>query len=419
MTDHGSKVGQVVVIGAGIVGVSAGIWLRRSGIPVTLVDHAAPGQAATYGNAGVLAACAIIPVTVPGLIAKGPRMLFDPDFPLFLRWSYLPRLGSWLLRYLSHANDPDTRRIAGGLAPLVVDSVAQHHALSGDGPAAALLRHTDYSFAYADRRAFEADAYAWQLRTEAGFRPVIREGRELREYEPALGPEIGCLVTLGEHGFVRDPGTYVTRLASAFTGMGGVLVQASAVDFDLSGGRIRAVETSAGRLSCNHCVVASGAWSKPLMRRLGLQVPLETERGYHIQFENAAHIPKTPIHVASGKFVATPMEGGLRCAGIVEFGGLDAGPSTNPLRLLRRQVRRAFPDLQATGEREWLGHRPAPADSLPLIGEIRNTGVYSAFGHHHIGLTGGPKTGRLIAQLITENAPDIDMQPYTPNRFAR
>lgn len=417
MAQAGGETKHVVVIGAGIVGVSTGIWLRRAGIPVTLIDRASPGQGTSYGNAGVLAACSVAPVTAPGLIGKAPRMLMNPDFPLFLRWSYLPRLAPWLMRYLSHANDGDTRRIARGLTPIVADSVEQHHALADGTPAESLVQDSDYCFAYADRAAFEADSYTWQIREEAGFRPVVREGAQLREYEPSLGRDIGCLVSVSDHGFVRDPGGYVARLAEVFAGMGGTIVTARAQDFDLSGGRIRAVETDAGRFACSDCVIATGVWSRPLMKKLGLNVPLESERGYHIVFENAQNGPRYPIMVASGKFVATPMQGGLRCAGIVEFGGLEAGPSQSPLALLRRQVRRAFPDLEASGEEEWLGHRPAPADSLPLIGEVGGTRVYTAFGHHHIGLTGGPKTGRLLAGMLTGTPSNIDPAPYAPDRF--
>jgi len=147
-------------------------------------------------------------------------------------------------------------------------------------------------------------------------------------------------------------------------------------------------------------------------------VSLESERGYHIVYEGAENGPSKPFMVAAGKFVATPMQDGLRCAGVVEFGGLEAGPSRAPFALLRRQVAQAFPTLTATREEEWQGHRPAPADSLPLIGQVGATGVYAGFGHHHIGLTGGPKTGRLIAQMITGQSPNMDMRPYDPQRFA-
>lgn len=151
--------------------------------------------------------------------------------------------------------------------------------------------------------------------------------------------------------------------------------------------------------------------------KLGLDVPLESERGYHVIFEAATGGPRAPVMVAAGKFVATPMADGLRCAGMVEFGGLDAAASKAPLALLRRKVRAAFPNLVAANEVEWLGHRPAPAASLPLIGETGLSGVFAAFGHHHIGLTAGPKTGRLVADMMLHRQPAIDMTPYDPKRF--
>ncbi|MEM8657968.1 MAG: FAD-dependent oxidoreductase [Pseudomonadota bacterium] len=409
---------KVCVIGAGIVGISTAIWLRRFGADVTVIDRGAPGQGTSYGNAGVLAACSIAPVTAPGLVRKAPGMLRNPEFPLFLRWGYLPKLLPWLLKYLRHANDADTRRIAAGLTNIVADSVEQHQALVQDTDAADWVTESDYSFAYANRAAFEADSYTWSLREAAGFTPILREGAALRDYEPALGAEVDCLATMQDHGYIRDPGGYVAALATVLEGLGGRIVKGTVQDVDLTSGRITGVETDVGRFACDLAVLATGVWSKPLMRKLGIDVPLETERGYHLVYEGAEGGPHSPVMVASGKFVATPMAAGLRCAGVVEFGGLDAGPSQAPLELLRRQTKRAFPHLTSGKVQEWLGHRPAPADSLPLIGEVRDTGIFTAFGHHHIGLTGGPKTGRLIASLITERAPNIDMSPYDPQRFA-
>ncbi len=415
MRNGGSK--TVVVIGAGIVGVSAAIWLARAGASVTLVDRNAPGTGTSYGNAGVLAACSVVPVTTPGLIAKGPKLLLDRDFPLFLRWGYLPRLLPWLVKYLGHANDADTRRIAAGLSPIVGDSVEQHHALADGTDAADWVVDGDYIFAYADRAAFEADRYVWTLRREAGFTPELIEGDAVRAYDPAFGPTIGLLARMGDHGFVRDPGGYVQSLARVFEGEGGRVKQSEVRDIRLTDGRVTGVETEAGLEECDTAVLATGVWSKPLAEKLGLSVPLETERGYHIVFKEPSIRLRAPSMVASGKFVATPMEGGLRCAGVVEFGGLDAGPSEAPLALLKRQVAETFPTLEFDGIEEWLGHRPAPTDSLPLIGEIGGTGVIAGFGHHHIGLTGGPKTGRLIADLITEKGTNLDLAPYNPDRF--
>ncbi len=408
---------QIVVIGAGIVGISTAIWLRRAGVEVTVIDRGLPGTGTSHGNAGVLASCSMVPVTAPGLLHKAPMMLLNNNFPLFLRWSYLPRLLPWLRRYMANANDTDTRRIAKALTPIVGDSVEQHKSLCGELGLGDWVTDSDYCFAYSDRAAFAADKYGWELRKEAGFVPELIEGPAVQEYDPALGPDITCLAVMKDHGFIRSPGGYVQALAKALADRGGKIMQAEVTDFDLTDGKITGVQTSTGTIPCDAVVLATGVWSKPMMAKLGLNVPLESERGYHVVFEGATGGPRQPTMIASGKFVATPMEQGLRCAGILEFGGLEAGPSRAPLDLLRRQVQRAFPGLSSTGEIEWLGHRPAPSDSLPLIGEIGQSRVFTAFGHHHIGLTGGPKTGRLVAGLIAGQPVNTDLAPYHPQRF--
>lgn len=409
---------RVIIAGAGIVGVSTGLWLRRfCDAEVTIIDRLPPGEGTSHGNAGVLASCSVVPVTAPGLIKRSPKMLMNPDFPLFMRWRYFPKLLPWLIKYLSNANDADTRRISSGLTTIVADSVEQHHALAAGTSAEEWVQNADYSFAYSNRSAFEADAYTWSLRRDAGFEPCVREGDALREFEPNLSAEVGLLATMTDHGYIRDPGGYVKALAAEFEKLGGKVVAAEIKDFELSQDKATAVLTSDGRYPCNQVVLATGVWSKPLMQKLGLSIPIESERGYHIIFEDAENGPSHPIMVASGKFVATPMSAGLRCAGIVEFGGLEAGPSKAPLDLLRRHVNMAFPNLKFSGETEWLGHRPAPSDSLPLIGEVSSTGIYTAFGHHHIGLTGGPKTGRIVAGLIADQPVNTDLQAFSPMRF--
>lgn len=410
---------HIVVVGAGIVGAASAIWLRRAGLEVTLVDKGAPGMGASYGNACILARSAIVPVTTPGLIPKGPRYLFDPNFPLFMRWSYLPRLLPWLAKYLKNANDADTRRISKGLATVVGDSVEQHKALTDGMPAAKWIQDSEYNFVYRDRAAFEADAYTWALRREAGFVPEIIEGDAVREREPILSPDMRLLAVNKDHGFILNPGSYVQDLVTQFEGMGGRFLQAEVKDFELMGGQITAVATDQGRLVCDKAVLSAGVWSGALMKKLGLEVPLEAERGYHIIFKNPSKRPNNPMMLTEGKFVATPMDQGLRCAGIVEFGGLSDVKSRKPLEMLRRTVARTFPDLDYTTEEEWLGFRPAPTDSLPLIGEVRGSGVYTAFGHHHIGLTGGPKTGRLVADMIAGNWPNADVSAFDPMRFAK
>lgn len=409
---------HIVIIGAGIVGASSAIWLRRAGYEVTLLDKGEPGMGASYGNGGILASCSVVPVTGPGLIRKSPGYLANPDFPLFMRWGYFPKLLPWLIKYMSHANEADTRRISQGLTTIVGDSLEQHQALTAGTGAAKWVQESDYSFAYPDRHAFEADRFAWQLRQEAGFEPEFVEGGAVQEVEPILGPETRFLAVLKNHGFILNPGAYVKDLVQVLEALGGKFVQAEVKDFELSGGQVSAVDTNIGRIHCDKAVLSSGVWSKPLMQKLGLNVPLEAERGYHILFKEPSQKPNNPMMLTAGKFVATPMEQGLRCAGIVEFGGLSETPSKSPLKLLRRMVQKTFPTLSYESEEEWLGYRPAPSDSLPLVGELRTTGVFAAFGHHHIGLTGGPKTGRLVADMISGRHTNADIRPFAPMRFS-
>ncbi|MFK7869736.1 MAG: NAD(P)/FAD-dependent oxidoreductase [Roseobacter sp.] len=407
---------HVVVIGAGIVGVSSAIWLRRAGLDVTLVDRLGPGKGTSHGNAGVLAAVSMVPVTAPGLIAKAPGMLASKDFPLFLRWAYLPKMVPWLLKYLSNANDADTRRIARDLAPIVSDTVSQHLALTAELDMQDWVTQSDYAFAYKSRKEFDAESYTWSLRRDAGFEPTLIEGADVQDYEPNIA-QVGFVAAMNDHGFIMDPGGYVAALADRFFAMGGQYRQTDVLDVDLSGGKVCGVETRDGRIDCDDLVLATGVWSKPLMKKLGLSVPLEAERGYHIVHTNAEGGPKRPTMIAAGKFVTTPMAAGVRCAGVVEFGGTEIGPSKAPFDLLRKQTKQAFPRMTWDEEIEWMGHRPAPSDSLPLIGEIGATRVFTAFGHHHIGLTGGPKTGRLVAGLVAGQPPNIDLSAYAPQRF--
>lgn len=411
MTKH------VIVIGAGIVGVSSAIWLKRFGHDVTIIDRDGPGQGTSYGNAGLLAACAMVPVTTPGLIAKAPKMLLDPDSPLFLRWTYLPKLAPWLVRYLKHANDPDTRRISSDLAEITSDTVDQHFELTEGLRAREYLYKSDYVFAYSTQKEFNKDRYTWELRRDHGFVPTVIEGPAVQEFDPCFGPKITCLAVVKDHGFVTDPGGYIAALAKEFEGMGGRVIAATVEDIETTTPARPKVVTSTGPMDADAVVLASGAWSKQLMSKLGVNVPLESERGYHIVMKNALGGPRVPSMISSGKFVATPMARGLRCAGIVELGGLKAGPSNAPFALLRRKISEAFPNLEFDSEETWMGHRPATTDSLPLIGQVRETGVYTAFGHQHVGLTAGPKTGRIVASLIADQPTNQDLTSYSPHRF--
>jgi len=413
---------HIAIIGAGIVGVSAAVWLQRAGHAVTLIDRAGPAEGTSFGNGGVLASCAVVPVAVPGLWAKAPEMLFHPEQPLFLKWRYLPKLLPWLARYLRHANAEDARRTAAALFPIIGDSLADHQALADGTKAARHIAPSDYLYVYRSRRGFEADAFGWSLRAAHGFQWELLEGEAWRAYDPIFARDLGFAVRMGGHGAITDPGQYVKDLAAHVVEKGGRLLRAEATDFARADGVVTGVRLKTGEgaetLACDAAILATGVWSGPLAKKLGLSIPLESERGYHLELWAPNLMPRAPVMITSGKFVATPMAGRLRLAGIVEFGGLDAPPSRAPFALLERQIRAAIPDLTWSDKTEWMGHRPAPVDSIPIIGEVPAVkGAYLGFGHHHVGLTGGPKTGRILAQMISGQTPNLDLSPYAPARY--
>lgn len=411
---------NVVVVGAGIVGVSTALWLQRDGHDVTLIDRVGPAGGASYGNGGVLASCSIVPVTMPGLVAKAPGMLLNPNQPLFLKWGYLPRLAPWLARYLRRANEGAARETAAAVHGLIGDSLADHQALAAGTNAEQWIVPSDYLFLYRDRAHYETDALGWRIRRDFGFEWDELEGEAFHAYDPAFSRDISFAARLGNHGRISDPGAYVRALADHIVAGGGRLLRTEVDDVVREGGRVTGVRAAGETLACDTVVIATGAWSKGLAERLGVHVPLESERGYHVELWNPSVMPRSPVMVASGKFVATPMEGRLRLAGVVEFGGLDAPPSPAPLALLRKSVQAAIPGIKWQREDEWMGHRPAPADSIPVIGAVPGmNGAWLGFGHHHIGLTGGPKTGRLLAQMIGGRTPNLDMRAYDPARYVK
>jgi D-amino-acid dehydrogenase len=407
----------IIVIGAGMCGISAAIWLQRSGHSVVLMDKGAPGMGASYGNAGLLAQWAVAPVTSPTLLREAPKLLLDPGSPLFMKWSYFPKLLPWLSQFLSHANDAATRRIVTNQIPMICDAVDQHKSLAHGTDLERWISDSKFSYAYPSTAHFHADRYAWQMKKLAGFEPTIVTGPDVQDCEPILGSSTQCLAVLEGQGHITNPGQYIAELTNHFIKKGGKFVQADVRDLQKIDGRICQIETDRGTFDCSRAVITAGIWSKELMKKLGLKIPLETERGYHVVFENPSEVPRNPMMITAGKFGVNPMDMRLRCAGTVELGDHHAGPSKAPIRLLRKKAKEAFPNLTFSGTQEWMGFRPSTPDSLPLIGELGDSGIYAGFGHQHVGLTAGPKTGRLIAQMINGDTPNIDMSPYAPERY--
>lgn len=409
---------HIGVIGAGIIGVSTAIWLQRSGYDVTIVDREGPAAGTSFGNGGVLASCSSIPVTVPGLIKKAPKMLLDRNAPLFLKYSYLPKLLPWLSKYLSHCNPSDLNRIATAINGLVGDSQTEHQQLAKNTPASKWIKPCDYLYLYKDEAAFEADHMAWELRKEFGIKWSELRDNDVSAYDPLFSKEFKFAVNLKGHGRINDPGQYVNDLASHFVKQGGKILKAEVTGFEINKDQIRSLETNNGRLSFDQIAICTGVWSGPLAKALGINVPLESERGYHVELWEPNRMPKAPYMDAAGKYVITPMDGRIRLAGIVEFGGLEHEASQKAFDLLLRNIKKTMPGLTWKHTETWMGHRPAPADSIPIVGQSTSVkNAWFAFGHHHIGLTAGPKTGRLLCQMIMGSKSNLDLAQYSPMRF--
>ncbi len=409
---------KIAIIGAGIVGVSTAIWLQRAGHRVVLIDRNGPAGGTSYGNAGVLAAASVVPVSVPGLLFKAPGMLLDRNSPLFMRWSYLPRAVPFLLKFLRNGTIARVERISAALAAMLHDTAEQHTSLAKGTGAEQYVTTGDYVFGYRDRAAYEADGFGWGIRRARGYEFEEMNETRLAAYDPVMAGRFGFAVRCPDHGRISDPGAYVKALAAHVERQGGEFVEADVTTISFDGDRACGAMTSDGLIEADEIVLATGAWSGALARQVGVVPPMESERGYHIEFVNPSIIPKSPIMVATGKFVLTPMDGRLRCAGVVEFGGLTEKRSAAPLALLKRQTLDLFPDLEYERIDEWMGHRPSTCDSLPLIGSFdKAKNVWSGFGHQHVGLSAGPKTGRWLAQLISGQTPNVDLAPFAPNRF--
>ena len=416
---------RIVVIGAGIVGAATALELLRDGHQVTIVEPGTPGgdQAASYGNGCWLSPSSVLPVSAPGLWKKVPGYLADPLGPVTVRWRYLPKALPWLWRFLRSGSTPaKLRRTASALRPLVAAAPDLHRKLAEEAGVGDLIHKTGLLYIFPSRADFEAESLSWTIRREQGIRWIELNADELRQREPSLARRYTFGVFVEEGGHCTDPGAYVAALARHAEAQGARIVQARATGFRIEGGRLRAVETSAGPILADRAVIAAGAWSKQLAAMAGDDVPLETERGYHAMITNPESAPRYPIMPSDTKTATVTTANGLRIAGQVEIAGLDAAPNWQRAELLRDFALAAYPglprDLPADRVKFWMGHRPSTPDGLPCIGPASGCAdVVHAFGHGHIGLASGAFSGRLVADIVSGKPPATDPTPYSATRF--
>ncbi len=410
---------RVVVVGAGIVGVCAGLTLRQEGHEVTVLDPRTPGRATSFGNAGVISVGSVWPVSTPGAWRKVPRMLADPAAPLRIRWPYLPRMAPWLARFLAAGTPARAERLSKEIHALTKDALTAHNDLMRAHRIEGIVKPVGWLKVYRTEAGFRDGAEERDAQIRRGLKVEFLGPDEIRQLEPGLARTFVRAAFLPENGFATEPAALTDAYAEALVRLGGRVLPERVVRFEFGDrGPVRAV-TDLGMHDADAFVVCAGAWSGPLARMLGTPVPLDTERGYHLNLplESGPGL-RRPVLVGEGNFVLAPMRDGMRLTSGVEFAGLDAPPDFRRIRNMLPRAREALPGLGAEPTREWLGFRPSLPDSKPVLGRSpRFDNVFFGFGHGHIGLTLSARTGRLIADLVAGREPDIDLAPYRADRF--
>ena len=407
---------SVIVIGSGITGVSCAEELRRSGANVTLIDRVKAGDPTqtSFGNAGILAREGIMPIANPSMLKMIPQILLSPNSPVYLKWSYLAKFSPWALQFIMNGTRPKALPIILALNELIYDTVENHIQLSKNTGAARFIEKGDMTLLFRNRKQFSSDKFANQTRRNLGIIWEELSRDKLLDRDPHISKLYQFGLAYKNHGWITNPAAYVSSLAKHFQENGGKILigevsKINGNNVELKGGII---------LKAENIVLATGAWSKNLASQLGHNIPLQAERGYHLSLKNASHMPPNTYLITDKKFGLTPMDGFLRCAGQSEFAPLEMPPNPKAIKNLRKFLFRFYPKLEYESETIWQGTRPTLPDSLPMIGRSsKNTSVIFAFGGQHLGLTMGPKVGKMVRDIIFERQSNINMKPYSSDRF--
>jgi D-amino-acid dehydrogenase len=401
---RGAGLSSFTVLGAGIVGVCSALALQREGHGVTLVDRDEPGKGCSFGNAGILHAGGVLPLGRPGILGKVPGMLLDPEGALVIRPRHLPRLAPWFAKMLAASRPGAVEQASRALAPLALGARGAYGPLLLEAGAENIVRPRGELYAYRTQRGFDAEERDMVVRKRFGVPVETLDAGALRDLEPALSPEY-------RYGHYQPASAYVS---SPYR-----LVQALAQLFVRNGGKVlRQDVRQASELVYENLVICAGAFSRAFAAAFGADVPLQTWRGYHIMV--APDSVKLNGLVVDGDmhFAVTPMEEGIRVAGLVEFASLEAPPNYARADLFLKLARRLIPSFPRSAESRWMGHRPGTPDSVPVIGRspaARN--VFFNFGHGTLGLTFGAISGQILADVVAGRRGAIDATPYRAERF--
>jgi len=408
----------IAVVGAGVVGASVGLFLQRDGHRVVLLDREGPAAGASFGNAGAIVNGSCAPTAMPGITGDVIRMMLRPLPPLSIRPAYLPQILPWLLRFIAASRRSEVDRVAAALHALTVGAVDAWRELLAGTPLDSLLVTGGWLKVYESDASFAATATARELLDKVGTPYELLVAEDIQDLEPHLAPVFRHGIWQKDSLRVVNPGRLVAGMVDLLVARGGELriAEVRHIDPRSTGVTLR---LDNGELTADRVILAAGAWSRGLARRLGDRLPLDTERGYHMMLPAGTEsLLGRPVLNADQSFVLSPMETGMRMTSQVELAGVQAPPDYRRIRSLLPAAKRMLPALEAAEASVWMGCRPSLPDSLPVIGRSsRSTDVLYAFGHQHLGMTLGPVTGRIIADLVAGRSPVLDLSPYRPDRW--
>lgn len=409
---------DVLVIGAGIIGISTALALQAQGRKVSIWDRVGVAEETSSGNAGAFAFTEIEPLAAPGIMKKAPKWLLDPLGPLSIPPAYALKIAPWMLRFWRASwRDRYDAVVKAQLALMRHSEAAFERQLQTDGDAALINRDGQLSV-YEGAKDFKSAAPIWRRRKELGIPcEVFESAAAIAEIQPGLSPRFTHAGYTPGWFNTRDPKTWAQSLAAKFVEKGGLIEIKTVSNLRYRDTYVE-ITHEGGVDSATQVVLAAGAWSHRLAATLGDRIPLETERGYNTTFATRNLDIRTHITFASHGFVLSKNHDGYRVGGAVELGGLELAPNYKRAETLLTKAAKFMPGLETSGGTQWMGYRPSLPDSLPVIGaSARAPRVIYAFGHGHLGLTQSAGTGELVASLAQGTTPPIDLAPYSPSRF--
>lgn len=408
---------DVAVIGSGIVGLSCAWQLMRRGLSCVLVDASGPGAQTSSGNAGSISVGNVLPQSTPGIAARGLRMLLDRDAPLKLDLPRLPHYAGWLHQFVRHGRAGRVGGIVDALHAINHASRAAWLSLADDIDANDLVLRSGYLHVYSRAESFADGAWERRLMAERGVVHRALDAHELRALEPGIGAGFEHALFQPEALALFDPAALCRRLFEALQARGARLQVATATALQPRADSV-AIATDQGTLLAGRVVLAAGVWSHRLLRTLGLRAPIVPARGYHLMYPPQPDLVRRPTLWAERYMVVSPMQSGIRMTSIKELTAVGSRPRFGLIHRRDADARRLFPALASPPCAEWAGYRPCTPDSLPILDRIDDR-IYLAAGHGHLGVTQGPVSGELIAQLLCGESPTIALAPYRFARFAR